>query len=460
LIAKSFDSFTEASPNGHQLPAKAMVRSKKPDGPSVMHYCHDSYGLGHLRRTLAVAQHLRTHTPSISQLIVTGSPVPQNFPFPEGTDYIKLPSVVKVGAGQYESRFMPTPFSGVQSLRSDIVLSAARHFDPDVLIVDHAPAGLEGEIVATLRYFKTRRRETRLILGLRDIIDEPAAVRHAWKQAGIYSLLDNTYDRILVYGDRDVYDVVREYAFSPRAAGKTRYVGYLRRESGARSPEQIRKDLNLRTDRLVLATAGGGEDGYTLFQVMLATLRRRPEPVRFDCLLVAGPLMSKRERDALIGMAGSTVALRILPFAEDMTSYIAAADVVISMGGYNSVCEILSFSRPAIVVPRVRPRQEQLLRAKALSQRRLLRMIHPAELSPGRLLDEVNALLDQGSVAEVARPALDGLAAVATEFDALLLHARVRRPERSQPATALASGAPAPAGARPPHPRGALAAGG
>ena len=81
-----------------QFPDRGAVQQ---DALSLTLYCHDTYGLGHLRYILS----LDTHTPSTSQPIVTGTPVAHNFPFPEGADYIKLPSIVKVGAEQYEPRF-------------------------------------------------------------------------------------------------------------------------------------------------------------------------------------------------------------------------------------------------------------------------------------------------------------------------------------------------------------------
>ena len=68
---------------------------------ATMFYCHDSYGLGHLQRTLTLAHYLAGHGLAASQLIVTGSPVAHTFPVPEGADYVKLPSVVKVGSDQY-----------------------------------------------------------------------------------------------------------------------------------------------------------------------------------------------------------------------------------------------------------------------------------------------------------------------------------------------------------------------
>jgi predicted glycosyltransferase len=401
----------------------------------VMLYCHDTYGLGHLTRTLALARSLQAHNPAVSQLIVTGSPVPNRFSFPAGTDFIKLPSVVKIGADRYESRGITAPFDAVRDLRRAILLSAARYFRPDALIVDHAPAGCAGEIVPALRYLSNgheARRRTRLILGLRDIVDEAPIVRRAWAREGVYDLLDDVYDRILVYGQRDVYDVVAEYGLSAGAAAKTRYVGYLRREPGARSPHEIRAELCPRTGRLVVVTAGGGNDGYPLFRAMLDGLRARAEHIRFDCLLVVGPLMSAADRGRLLEIGGAVNGVHLLDFSDDMASYIAASDVVVSMGGYNTVGEILSFGRRAIIVPRVTPRREQLLRAEALTRRGLVRMIHPSELSPGRLIDEITDMLERPAVAALPVD-LNGLLAVAAELDAILLDGRARAPAPGVP---------------------------
>lgn len=385
----------------------------------LMLYCHDTYGLGHLRRTLAIAHHLRATLPGLSQLVVTGSPVAQRFALPPNTDVIKLPAVVKVGAGRYEARSVAMPFRAVRDLRRDILLDAARHFRPDALLVDHAPAGLKGEAIPTLRYLKEQSPRTRLVLGLREIIDEPPLVRQEWARAGVYELLDDLYDLILVYGPSDLYDVVREYGFSARAAAKTRYTGYLRREPGTRSRAAVHAELGLRTGRLVVVTAGGGGDGYALFRAMLEALRRRPDPITFDCLLVGGPLMDGTERAQLQELARGEPGVHFLDFTDDLPGYLAIADAVVSMGGYNTICEILSFRRPALIVPRVAPRQEQLIRARALSARGLVRMLHPAELAPGRLLREIDELLTRPPAP--ARPLdLNGLPAVAAALAAAL----------------------------------------
>jgi predicted glycosyltransferase len=400
--------------------------------PRVMFYSHDSYGLGHLRRTLALARHFRARWPTVAQLIVTGSPLPQNFSFGHGIDYVKLPSVLKVGRERYESRSISLSFREVRDLRRDLIFTTASSFRPDVLIVDHAPAGLKREIVLTLRHLKAIS-QTRLVLGLRDVVDDAETVRRQWARQGVYDLLDNLYDLILVYGQPDVYDVIAEYKLSPRAARKTRFVGYLGRNPATRSPEHVRAELRLRTGRLVLLMAGGGEDGYELVRAVFESLDDQTASHQFDCLAIGGPLMPAAQRERLRALAGSINGLRFVEFARDVESYIKAADVVISMGGYNSVTEILSFGRPAIIVPRVAPRKEQLIRATALSRRGLVRMIHPADLMPERLMQEVDELLGR-SVRTEGNLNLDGLPAAAAELEATLARPAQTTLEERRPA--------------------------
>jgi len=212
-------------------------------GAKAMFYCHDTYGLGHLRRTLALANHVHVTMPGMSQLIVTGSPSAHSFDLPPGADYVKLPSVTKDADGDYVPRSLSSSFASVRNMRSDILLSAATHFKPDFFIVDHAPAGLDGEALATLHFLRDHRPDTRLIIGLRDIIDEAPKIRRSWSREGIYELLDDVYDMILVYGHRHVYDVVAEYGLSRSAESKTRFVGYLNRERGDVAPEDVRASL-------------------------------------------------------------------------------------------------------------------------------------------------------------------------------------------------------------------------
>lgn len=377
------------------------------DGPpTALFYCHDTFGLGHFRRTVSIAAALTQRTPGLTALIATGSPVAHAFRLPPGVDYLKLPSVAKVGAGRYASRPLGLEFRELSALRSELLASAARHLRPDLVVVDNVPAGLAGELRTTLRALNGR---SHVVLGLRDVVDEPARVRRSWTLDGSYELLEDVYDRILVYGQREVFDVAAGYALPPAVAARTRYVGYLARRS--RTPARRLR----RRQPLVLVTAGGGEDGGPLLR---AALEAR-ESVDGDWLVVTGPFLAVEERAELRDRARSIPRTRVVDFVQDLPGWMHAAAAVISMAGYNSVCELLSCGAPAVLVPRVEPRVEQLLRARALEQRGLVRVIHPCELSAERLAGHVAALL-AGDTPHGRPVDLSGVDATVAELSSLV----------------------------------------
>lgn len=374
-------------------------------GLRILYYSHDSFGLGHLQRTLALAHSVRARRPDSTQLIVSGAAYTDGWALPAGADWLKLPSVVKTGSGAYRSRSLQCSFETTRELRQELVLAAARRFRPDVFVVDHAPAGLDGEALPALHH--AAAAGSRLVLGLRDVLDDATLVHRAWRKARTHALLDGLYDDIVVYGDPTVYDVVGEYGFSEVAARKTQYLGYLRAPQPAPAAE-VRARLGLNGDRLLLVTAGGGGDGYSLISAALDSLvQDRLE--RTTALVVTGPLMGSDERmSAAERAAGYGDRVRVVDAVTSLGDVVAAADAVVSMGGYNTVREILTYGRPALIVPRVRPRLEQFVRAEALARRGLVRTLHPAELTPERFGLEVRTLLD-GAAPRPLLPRMDGL---------------------------------------------------
>jgi len=382
------------------------------ESPRIMFYCDDeAQGFGHLRRTLTVAQFLASYWPSLRQLIVTGSPIPTDLPIPSGADYIKLPSVSRLGSEQLAARTLPISFNEMLDLRRDMLFSAARYFKPDVMIVDHTPPGLKEEIVPTLRYLRDTSATTRLILGLRDIVGEPGMVRASWARDGVMGLIEHIYDLVLVYGYREIHDVATEYGFSQLAASKTRFVGYLRREPGNRPPEAIKAELGLKTDRLVLVSAGEGEDSYDLFRTVLDAARLHTErDLPYEFVLVGGPPLSETHRRNLSRLLP---CVRFLRRVDDLRDYIGAADVVVSRAGYNTVCEILSLGRRTILVPRAQTNQEELIRSQALRNFGLVDLISPADLTAARLLQKLNTLMNEPTDSHITLT-LDGLPHVAS----------------------------------------------
>lgn len=137
-------------------------------------------------------------------------------------------------------------------------------------------------------------------------------------------------------------------------------------------------------------TAGGGGDGFELIKNYLEGLRG-PEPP-FDSLVVTGPMMDDESKRRIEGLARG-LRVRVLEFRADMERLIGRAGAVVSMGGYNSTIELLVARKPALLVPRVEPRVEQLIRADQLSRLGLVEMIHPDDLTPATIRAGVEKLL-------------------------------------------------------------------
>ncbi|MEB3295787.1 MAG: glycosyltransferase [Synechococcales bacterium] len=362
----------------------------------LMVYSHDAFGLGNIRRMLAICEGLLEQIEDLSILILSGSPMLQSFRLPPRLDYIKLPCINRGETGQLRAKDLGTSLQETLQLRSDLMRSVAANFQPDVLLVDKKPYGIEGELTETIRHLKSELPETKLVLLLRDILDRAEVTIADWEKHDYYNAIAQFYDRVLVVGMPQIFDVTREYQFPAAVNRKVRFCGYMRRPEGHQAVADIRQALGiLPTEQLILVTPGGGEDGYQLISTYLQGLRLLPSQNTLKTLIFTGPEMPASQRMAIAEQVASLPQVMVREFSDDLMSYIAAADAVVAMGGYNTICEILTADRPAVIVPRIKPSQEQLIRASRMQQLGLFKAIHPEQLSPTKLMRSVLYQLQQ-----------------------------------------------------------------
>jgi predicted glycosyltransferase len=349
----------------------------------LMVYSHDTFGLGNIRRMLAICSHLHASIPDLSILIVSGSPMLQSFRVAQGIDYIKLPCLKRTEGGELGVRFLDLDVAEIVRLRRELILSTAVSFRPDIVLVDKKPDGLAGELEPSLRYIRCNLPQTRILLVLRDILDSSRATMDAWEQHGYYSTLQWYYDDVLVLGDQQIYDVCKEYQFPENLRQKVHFCGYVSRQLPNRSRSEIRKELGVAGDEsLVLVTAGGGQDGYDLLSTSVAATSSLAKRLRVRTLLVTGPELGKEETKAIHKAARSHAGLQVIEFTDDLMSYMNAADTVVSMAGYNTVCELLTLGKRSILVPRVKPVEEQKIRAERMANFGVFKTILPDALTP------------------------------------------------------------------------------
>jgi len=361
-------------------------------------YSHDTYGLGNIRRMLAICTHMADVSPDLSILLVTGSPLIHGFRLPPRLDYIKLPCLTRIDRESYRTKHLGIDLDVTLQLRSGLILNAVDAFRPDLVMVDKKPLGIKSELKAALAHLKRNHRHARTVLVLRDIIDSAEATIRTWRTKGYYDAIYRFYDRVAVLGCPEVFDFRREYHLPESLVQRTHFCGYVRREPGRRDPAEIRKELNLRDGGpFVLVTAGGGEDSSRLMETYLAAVPCLDRLVPgLTSLLIHGPELPETGKRKLRELTRARPNVVLRDFTDDPMSYMAAADVVVSMGGYNTVCEILTLGKPAIVVPRVRPVEEQWIRAQRMEKLGLFRAIHPDVLTP--------EVLAHGVASELASP--------------------------------------------------------
>lgn len=349
-------------------------------------YSHDTMGLGHSRRNQLLAQVLANSRWRTSILMIAGIQEPNALSRSPGVDYLTLPALYKEADGQYRSRHLHLSLQKLIDLRARTIRTALKAFKPDVFIVDNVPRGACQELDPALKYLH-RHKRTSCVLGMRDVLDDPATVHREWSRANNEEIIRKYYNSVWVYGDPRVYDVVREYRFSADVAAKMRYVGYLDQSLRLKFVEDEESDpleaLHLPPGQLVLCLVGGGQDGTTLAEAF----SQATFPPGTIGVIVTGPFMPPDVQMRLHYRAETNPHLRVLTFVNEPTLLLNRADRVIAMGGYNTTCEILSFQKRALIVPRVHPRCEQAIRAERLRDSGLIDLLHPDNLNSSTITE-------------------------------------------------------------------------
>ena len=375
----------------------------------VLIYSHDSFGLGHLRRCRAIAHSLVDSDPAVSVLILSGSPIIGSFDFRSRVDFVRVPGVIKLRNGEYVSLNLHIDIEETLAMRSSIIRHTADIFDPDLLIVDKEPLGLRGEVLDTLDLL--RRRGTALVLGLRDVMDDPEALESEWERKQAVPALAEYYDEIWVYGLPQICDPLAGLAVPWGVRQRMTYTGYLRRN--AAEPQVTPEILDVLKSEFVLVTPGGGGDGEALIDLVLSAYEY-DRALPLAALLVFGPFMLPEQRAVFASRASRLGNVNAITFNARLESLMARAAGVVAMGGYNTFCEILSFDKRALIVPRTAPRLEQYIRSRRAAELGLLTMLSEQEgRDPRVMADALRRLTEQAPPSAVVIPGLlDGMPSV------------------------------------------------
>lgn len=363
------------------------------DQSRILIYSHDSFGLGHLRRCRSIAHSLVARFKGLSVLILSGSPIIGSFDYKARVDFVRIPGVIKLKDGEYTSLGLHIDLEQTLQMRESIIYHTARSFKPDIFIVDKEPTGLQGEVTSTLEML--RQAGSINVLGLRDVMDESTRLKAEWERKQVAPVLKRLYHDIWVYGLGEMGSPIEGLGLDDEIEQKLSFTGYLGREVPSDRNWVPPIDID---EPYLLVTAGGGGDGVDLidwviraYEVTAGDLQR--------AVIVTGPFMPTAEQQRFHERCEALANVDILTFDTHLELLMKKATAVVAMGGYNTFCEILTLDKPALIVPRSVPRQEQLIRAERALRLGLIQMLNPAE---GR---DVTAMIDAlRQLANQARP--------------------------------------------------------
>lgn len=394
--------------------------AENPENPRpwrIVLYSHDSQGLGHVRRNLALAHALVDRLPRLTGRGVTGLLLTGldgiTKQLPTGFDHVSLPGVAK-RSGSYEPRQVDVSMRRLLQVRSQLLTAAITGFGPDLVIVDRHAYGIHGELFEALHQLRADRPHAQIVLGLREVLDDPVAAAAEWQHLGDPADLVSVFDAVWLYGDPTVHDALATGEVPALLRPLVHHTGYLSLERWSDPSPKIHPKP------YVLTMVGGGSDGEVLCRA--AAQAKVPEGHRH--LLVTGPQMPVSTQRAIRRLA--TPDTDVVETVPDGLTAISESEAIVSMAGYNTVVEVMSTDIPHLLVPREAPRMEQVIRARGLAAIEAVDLISAPALTPQLLADWMATAVTRRVNRDHLRR--DGLAVMGRLAAELLTRALTPRP--------------------------------
>ncbi len=380
----------------------------------ALFYCQHVLGLGHFMRTLEIVRALAPH----EVVLVSGGPaVPATMP--EHVREVRLPALEMDPAFQRLSATEGDDgLDAVKAVRRETLLRLFEAERPDVFFVELYPFGrkaFEFELVPVLAAVREGRfGPARVVCGLRDILVEKAD--QAAYEARVLSRLNAYFDLLAVHADPGLFPLETTFSRTADIAVPVRYTGYVAPSATPDAPDTAATRSRLGVppgNRLIVASAGGGRVGGEMLAAVASALARPGAAALgpISLRIFSGPYAPEHEYAALGAAATGLSDARVARFDEDFPAVLRAADLSVSLAGYNTVMAVLGTGTRALVRP-FEQNREQRLRAERLARMGHLGLLESSDLKPDRLLARMARLLD-APLPSRAAVRLDGAAETA-----------------------------------------------
>ncbi len=383
----------------------------------ILLYCQHVWGVGHLFRIMEICKALATH----DVVLAVGGPRFE-IPIPSNVCIVRLPAMhmdadyktLRV-AGDAQS------LDTVKAERRDALQRLYVEEQPDVLLIELYPFGRRSfrfELDPLLEGIRDGELpRAKVVCSLRDIlVAKKDAARY---EQDVVTRLNTCFDAVLVHADQRLVPLEETFSRTADIRIPLTYTGFVVPKPAQSARKRLRLQMGLKSDDiLIVASAGGGRSGAPLLQGVIETIRYMQLDANHHVKMFTGPFMPQTEFDRLVALAED--AVQVERFSDDFLSLLAAADLSISMGGYNTSMNLLATGVPALVWPYPGDR-EQGLRARRLSVLGVLKVLTEADFRPLRLASMIRQMLRQRMIA-ATRIDMDGAAETARRLTELVAH--------------------------------------
>lgn len=366
----------------------------------ILIYCQHVLGIGHLYRTLQIAEALQNHQVT---LLLGG---PSAAPAPGGhIRVVQLPGLKMDAAfSSLQPADEAAELDDVKQQRLARIFSIMSDLQPDVLMIELFPFGRNGfsfELMPLLEGVRTGRFPScKVVCSLRDILVEKKNPRKFEQRAIIR--LNSLFDALLIHADPKVISLDATFSRMREITVPVVYTGYVAEPVNPEQAKAVREKTDLAPgEKLIVVSAGGGNVGYQLLNAALDAFPALNIPARMQ--VFTGPFLASHDFDSLVNrkLRGVSVAR----FTDNFSSWLGAADLSISMGGYNTTMNVLAAGTPALIHP-FNQNREQKMRAERLSSQADIAVLEEKDLAPDVLADKISGMIHRTKKPAAVR--LDG----------------------------------------------------
>jgi len=370
----------------------------------ILFYCQYVWGMGHLFRSIEVARALSDYKVF---LVAGGQEIDINLP--EHVNLVRLPGLYM---DEHFTTLIPEDpdktLEDIQRQRKEILFGLCEKHKPDLVIIELYPFGrtiFGFELQPLLdSIHQGRFGKTKIVCSLRDVLVEKRDPR--MYEERVLNHLNAHFDLLLIHSDPALMPLDETFSRVNDIQIPIFYTGFVTRKVKADAGEKLRRELAMGVEeKLIVASAGGGRSGYKLLSNVIEAVHLLSRTLPIQLEMFTGPFRDDGEFRKL--SAHSTKGIRIRRFTQRFLDYLSAADVSVSLAGYNTCMNLLVTRIPALVYPYLR-QQEQPIRVAKIKDFLPMKILQDPDLGPHALGGHIQQMLGVSRLSDRVALNLDG----------------------------------------------------